>query len=187
MLLLVVVIGCALQSYLQSLILIVMLGAELLYEGICRPIRFSIVWRLQLSTIATLVLCLIISLFEVNVQSTASPRVLDALGILAILGNAGLCVLFVLYIAFGYKQSTLEWLRWGKKHVSRSFRSQGSMKQLLASISSLSSKSDIHRKQSGAPMLELQLHTGQLSTDPDVNDTSSVASSKPRFLRCHTR
>lgn len=185
MLLLVVVIGRALQSYLQSLILVVMLGAELLYEGIRRPIRFPMVWRLQVATISVLICCLIISLFQVNVQSTASPRVLDALGIIAILGNAVLCVLFLLYIVFGYKDDTLKWFQWSKRHISRSFGSQGSIKQLVASVSGLSSRSGLHRKQSDGPML--QLHTGAMSTDPDEDNAAPTSSNRARFTRCQTR
>ena len=130
-LLLVVVIGRPLETYLQSLSLIAMLAFELLHEAIRRPIRFPIVWRLQLATISILFLSLLVSMFTADVQNTASPRGLQALGVLTIAGNVALCMLFVWYVAHGYKNTTIEWMRFGCRMSSLA---KGSVSKKTAGI-----------------------------------------------------
>ena len=109
--------GRPLKTYLQSLILVVMLGSELVYECIRRPIRFSIVWRLQLATIAILTLSLFVSLFTADFQATASSKGLGTISVMSIIGNLVLCLLFVWYIVVGYKESAVEWVQWGRRHM----------------------------------------------------------------------
>ena len=84
---LVVAIGIPLQSYLQSLILVIMFGVEIQYEAIKQPIRFPMVLRLQLVTIITLTLSLMASLFQADYQSTASSKGLRAVDV----SNHGKC------------------------------------------------------------------------------------------------
>lgn len=57
-------------------------------------IRFRQVRQLQICTIAVLFLSLLASLFTADFQFTASPRGLQALAILTIIGNLVLCLVF---------------------------------------------------------------------------------------------
>ena len=118
-LLLVVVIGRPLETYLQSLILVTLLVSEIIYECIRRPIRFPVVWRLQVATIATLILSLLCSMFKADFQSTASERGLQALGVLTVICNLVLCLIFLLYIACKYQKTAQVWISWGRRCLYR--------------------------------------------------------------------
>jgi len=72
-----VVNGRPLDSYFQSLTVIIMLNAELVYQAIWCPIRFTIVWRLQAAAMAALSLSLATTLYAANFQLTAAPSGLD--------------------------------------------------------------------------------------------------------------
>ena len=97
-LLLVVVMGRPLETYIQSLILVALLVSEAMYECIRRPIRFPVVQHLYIATFSILILSLLCSMFKADFQSTASEGGLQALGILIVIGNLMLCLLFVLLL-----------------------------------------------------------------------------------------
>ena len=151
-LLLIVVIGRPLGTYIQSLILIAMLAFELQYEATNRPIRFVVVQRLQLATIVILFMSLLVSLFTADFQSTASPTGLRALAVLTIIGNLGLCLLFVWYIVRGYKDEVAAWVIWGRQRLSQSFSrhaSHSGFKQFVTNVPARMGR----RQPSGDPFL----------------------------------
>ena len=108
-----VVNGRPLDSYFQSLTVIIMLNAELVYQAIWCPIRFTIVWRLQAAAMAALSLSLATTLYAANFQLTAAPSGLDVLGIIAIIINIVLCIAFIFYICYGYWNKAVVWQQKG--------------------------------------------------------------------------
>ena len=90
-----------------------MLNAELVYEAIWCPIRFTIVRRLQATAMAALSLSLATTLYAANFQLTAAPSGLDMLGIIAIIGNIVLCMAFIFYICYGYWNKAVSWKQKG--------------------------------------------------------------------------
>lgn len=149
LLLLVVVMGRPLGTYIQSLILLAMLAAELVRECSTRLIRFQRVRQLQICTVAVLFLSLLVSLFTADFQFTASPRGLQALAVLTIIGNVALCLVFLWYIVHGYKDTAAEWLVWIKHHMTTSVSSKPGFKQFIAAAPARIGR----RQSSGEPML----------------------------------
>ena len=175
-LLLVVIMGRPLKTYLQSLILVVMLGSELVYECIRRPIRFSIVWRLQLATIAILTLSLFVSLFTADFQATASSKGLGTISVMSIIGNLVLCLLFVWYIVVGYKESAVEWLQWGRRHMPMASNHTPFRQFIQASATSET------RRPSGEPMLLSAMSSPARGSSIELSQTAS-SSYSPEGLR----
>ena len=152
LLLLIVVMGRPLGTYIQSLILLAMLATELVRESSTRLIRFQRVRQLQICTVAVLFMSLLVSLFTADFQFTASPRGLQALAVLTIIGNIALSLVFLWYIVHGYKDTVVEWLVWGKHHVTTSMSKKAGLKQFIAAVPARVR----HRQPSGEPMLPLR-------------------------------
>lgn len=77
---------------------------------------------------------LLMSLFTAKLQFTASPKGLQTLAILAIIGNLALCLLFVWFIVIGYRARAAEWMLWGMRHhVTSFFLQRQGLKQFIRS------------------------------------------------------
>lgn len=97
-LLLVVVVGRPLGNYIQTLVVLALLTAELLYEFLLQPQRFRHVQFMQATAICFLVYSTMTVLLLADYDNQASQGGLTAVGILVGLANVVLFAWFVLYI-----------------------------------------------------------------------------------------
>ena len=97
-LLLVVIVGRPLGTYIQTLIVLALLIAELLYEFLLRPQRFRHVQLMQATAVCFLVYSTLMVLLLADYDHQAATGGLTAVSLVVGLANVLLFAWFVLYI-----------------------------------------------------------------------------------------
>lgn len=141
-LLLVVIVGRPLGNYIQTLIVLTLLIAELLYESLLRPQRFRHVQLMQATAVCFLVYCTLTVLLLADYDHQAAKGGLTAVSLVVGLANVVLFAWFVLYIFKASRErlnkmvaSTGAWLWYKARRRCRSYAAmarKGPLKRRLA-------------------------------------------------------
>ena len=97
-LLLVMVVGRPLGNYIQALVVLSLLIAELLFEFLLKPQRFRHVQLMQATAVCFLVYSTMTVLLLADYDHQAAKGGLTAVSLVVGLANVALCAWFVLYI-----------------------------------------------------------------------------------------
>ena len=98
-LLLVVVVGRSLGTYIQTLMVVALLVTEIGYELVFVPLRHKQVQYMQAVAVGLLVYAALTILLLSDYQNQAAQAGLVATGMVVGIGNVIMCVLYVYYIA----------------------------------------------------------------------------------------
>jgi len=116
-LLLVVVVGRPMGTYLQTLVALLLLLTELLYEAVLRPQRFRRVQYMQAAAVGLLVYSLVSTLLLADYQHQASQKGLAAVGIIVGVFNVLMLVYFVYHVVLASRPAVRKVMQQVKQWV----------------------------------------------------------------------
>jgi len=170
-LLLVVVVGRPLGTYIQTLIVLTLLVSEVAYELVFHPARHRHVEYMQAAAIGLLVYAALTVLLLADYQKQAAQAGLAATGILVGVANVLMCVLYLYCMARASRGKVREYVCMGEEWVYGKFHRKLApyasfvRTRSLASGRSLDTGFSLETALSGVPFVSETGSTARRTTD----------------------